>query len=319
MTIFWPAGQTPYVTPDQLYSASGATQWPIGLSFGTLPDLSSGYATTDQNQAVLSMLCAQATTDAETIVNQPLRCTLTTEELEGPQFRVTVQWHSRNGRIICDRWPVLGVTDVQVSPNAVFPRSWTPVPAGHYEPEFPVQGLYGTNTAIPGEGGQSIIVAPGYINWDLGREGYRVKITYYAGWPHTCLTASAAAGATSITVDDCTGWAITSGNASTTAAVVYDALGGGQEPVTATKASATAGPGTLTLSAPLAYSHAAGIMVSSMPQQAIWATAMLAGAAALTRGATATTSQTISGHHASAGSGLRKQAAELLGALRKTI
>lgn len=329
-TPFWPAGQTPYVTPDQIYNTSGTSQWPIGAQFGTLPDVSTGAPTSAQTQAVLSMICASATAEAESILGQPVRSTISTEYLEGPHFRVTVQWHSKNVRIITSRWPVIAVAGVSVSPNSVWPRSWTALPAQYFEPEFPPQGLYGTNTAIPGEGAQSIIGAPGYVTWALGRQGFRVMVSYWAGWPHTSLTADVSAGASSIDVDDVTGWAVTALSGSTTAGIVYDAIGGGQESVTVTAATAAnpltlpdgtvvqSGPGTLTLASALAYPHAAGIMVSSLPADAIWATALLCGAHALKRGATATTIQTIAGRQVSGERGLRETAKTLLSALRRT-
>jgi hypothetical protein len=267
------------------------------------------------------MICSEATVRAEEIAQTTLRATTTTEELEGPQFRVTVQVASCNGRIICSRWPVLAVSQIQVCPNSTWPRQWTTVPPGNYEPEFPVQGLYGTNVpAGYGEGAQSVIVAPGWINWRLRREGWRVRITYTSGWPHSCLTAAATAAATTIAVDDCTWWAPQAPGASGAAGVIYDAMGGGQETITCTAATAAAGPGTLTLASPLAYSHGAGIMVSALPQTVIWAAAELAGASALTRGATATVIQTTGGRQqVSTPSLLDDLARKRLNALRRMI
>ena len=315
----WPPGQAPYVTPDQLYQPGGISQWPVGVQWGTIPGTSADSA---QQYSVLSMICSEATVRADEIAQTTLRATTTTEELEGPHFRVTVQVASANGRIICSRWPVLAVSQVQVCPNSAWPRQWTTIPAGYCEPEFPAQGLYGTNTpAGYGEGAQSVLVAPGYINWRLRREGWRVRITYTAGLgPHSCLTSAATAGGSTIEVDDCTWWAPQSSGASGAAGVIYDAMGGGQEPVSCTAASVPAGPGTLTLASPLNFSHAAGIMVSALPQTAIWAAAMLAGASALTRGATATTIQTTAGRaQMSSPSLLDDLARKRLNAFRRTI
>ena len=141
----WPPGHTPYVTPDQLNS------WPTGVQFSTIPPQAS--ATPAQNYAVLATLCRQATVRADQIVNTPLRSVMTTEDLEGPNYRVTVQWASGNGRFVASRWPVTQVTNVQVAPNNTFPRSWTVLPAGSYEPEFPVDGLYGASVPSAGAGG----------------------------------------------------------------------------------------------------------------------------------------------------------------------
>lgn len=316
----WQPGQTPYVTPDQLYSG-GATQWPVGVAFGTIPDVSSGAVAAGKQYSVLSMICQQATNRAEMIARQVLRSVVATEELEGPHFRVTVQQHSQNGRAILSRWPVTQVLSVGVCPNRQWPRVFTQLPAGTFEPEFPIPGLYGTSAPSgAGEGAQSILFAPGYVSWDLGREGFRVQISYIYGWPHTSLTAAAAGSASTISVDDCTGWAPPSGSTTGAYGIVYDALGGGQEAVSCTSASATAGPGTLTLASPLSFGHASGIMVSAMPQSVIYATALLAGQAALIRGATATTSQSTGGRQQKASpGGLEHEARSLLNALRATV
>ena len=176
---------------------------------------------------------------------------MTTEDLEGPNYRVTVQWASGNGRFVASRWPVTQVTNVQVAPNNTFPRSWTVLPAGSYEPEFPVDGLYGASVPSAGAGGQSIIFAPGYLGNCAGwgslftpRLRYRVSATYLSGWPHTSLTAASSIGDTHLTVDDCTGWVITGTNNTPIGAsgVVYDAVGGGQESFSVTAASVTSGP-----------------------------------------------------------------------------
>ena len=326
----WPAGHTPYVTPDQLYSSgSGAASWPVGVAFGTIPDMSTGEATPPQQFAVMSNICGQATQDVQQIINQPIHATETTEELSGPNYRVTVQWSSGNGRIIASRWPVTQVTAVQVALNSVWPRQWTSLPAGNFEPEYPVDGLYGASSPSSGAGGQGILFAPGYMSWSpgwpggqiSGRFGFRVAVTYISGWPHTSLTAAADKGVDTIDVDDCCGWLLTGTNGGTigAAGTVYDAMGGGQEPVTVTGASAASGPGTLTLASPLTYAHQSGIMVSALPQSVIWAAALLAGKAALTRGATATTIQTTGGKQQGGMHPLEAQARHLLNTFRRTI
>jgi hypothetical protein len=291
VTIPLPAGQTPYVTSDQLLNGS----WPTGVSFASLPP---GRTTTDnQHIAAVTSIAAQATSQADAYCNQPLRCTLTSEFFHGPgdsDARVTVQVGAGMGRVVLQRLPVLMIDKVQVSPNRAFPRQWTVVPANNYVPEYPALGLY--NSIAPsagGQGGQAILVAPGYINWCSGRNGLAIQVDYTHGWPHCSLTASATAATSILTVDDCSGWAITTAAGSGASGVIYD--GGNQEAFHVTASSVTAGPGTLTLSSPLQYSHGTGVMVSSFPQNIIWATALFAAAAALTRGATATTLQTAPG------------------------
>lgn len=338
MTVLpWPAGHTPYVSPDQLYTTiSGsivASQWPVGVQWGTIPFTSGGTVSPAQQYAVLANICLQATNRAEQIVNQPLRSVKTTEDLEGPNFRVTVQWSSGNGRFIAARWPVTQVLSVQTAPNAGWPRQWTTLPAGNFEPEYPVDGLYGASVPSAGAGGQSILFAPGYMGWGCGggfrwpggqisgRQGFRVSATYLSGWPHAALTQSGTAGATSLVVDDVTGWVITGTNGGTigAAGIIYDAVGGGQEAITCTGASASSGPGTISLAAPLNYAHAAPVVVSAMPSSAIWATALLAGRAALIRGATATTVPTTGGRQQVTPDGLLADAKDLLHTFRRTV
>ena len=166
--------------------------------------------------------------------NQILRATVDTELLHGPDYRVTVgpagggsyptpYWGNSgalNARIILSRWPVLQVTNVQTCPNSVWPRTWTALPAGYYEPEVPTLGVYGC--VAPGgsaDGGQAILVGGGYINRCYGRNGWAILVTYLNGWPHTSLTSAVAAGATSLPVNDCTGWGITSYNSTSTRAL----------------------------------------------------------------------------------------------------
>jgi hypothetical protein len=321
MPVPLPAGQTPYVTADQLLSG----MWPTGVSWASLPP---GRTATDaQKYAAVSTVCAEGTAECDGYCNLPLRCTSTAEIFHGPgdsDARVTIQNGSGMGRIVLQRLPVLQITQVQVAPSRVFPRQWTTVPAGCYEPEYPALGLY--NSIAPsagGQGGQAILVAPPYISWSLGRNGYVIQVSYTHGWPHASLTAAAQSGASVISVDDCTGWGITTQAGTGAAGVAYDS--GLQEAVKCNSASVLAGPGTLTLASPLLYSHNAGVMVSSFPQDIIWASALFSSAAALTRGATSTTLQEAPGRGAAQGTGeagaggLAKAAMAKLKPYRRTV
>ena len=83
------------------------------------------------------------------------------------------------------------------------------LPAGYAQPKVPPLGVFGS--VAPGgsaEGSQAIIVGGGYINWQYGRNGWAILVSYLNGWPHSSLTSAVAAGATSLPVNDCTGWAI---------------------------------------------------------------------------------------------------------------
>ena len=310
---------TPYATPSLLVSA------PTGISWSSIPPGSG--VTPQQRVAEQANICARASAQADEICNQPLRATISTEQYSGPDYRMTIQQATGNVRMILQRWPILQIVSVEVSPN-VFPRQWTTLPAGYYDIEWPTLDLYGTNApSAAGEGGQSIILAP-YANWCLGRHGWLARVTYVNGWPHAGITADASAGASALSVDDCTGWAITSESSGTTGAtgIVYDS--GAQETIKVTAASAASGPGTLTLASPLTYPHAAGVMSSTLPESVIWAVILLGTQQALTRGATATTVQSVPGTAGNAQTGggaglntrdLMGQAKAILAPFRRTI
>ena len=307
---------SPYVTPEVLTAA------PTGISWSTIPPGSG--VTPAQRYAEQSNICARATSQVDAYCNQPLRATLDTEVFRGPNFRATVLSGSRNGRIIMQRGPVLGIVSIQIAPDAYFPRQWTVIPASHYEPEYPPIGVYGsTAPSSGGEGGQAIIIESGWLNWSLGRSGWLVQVQYYNGWPHCGLTAAASAGDTVLHVDDCTAWAITNPFSDVTGATgtVYDS--GQQELVQVTASSVTSGPGTLTLASPLAFDHAVSTIVSTLPQSVMWATILFGSSIALTRGATATTVQTIPGAGGSTGnqksSDLVTQAQSLLAPFKRVV
>lgn len=281
---------SPYVTPEILTAA------PTGIAWSTIPPGRS--VTPAQQLAEQANICLRATAQADAYCNQPLRATFDTETQTGPDFRVTYQQSTGNTKIFLYRSPVLEVVNVQVSPNT-FPRSWTTVPAGYYDVQSPTVGLDGTNApSAGGQGSSQILIAPGYVDWSLGRWGYRIKVQYINGWPHTALTASVAAGVTSLPVDDCTGWSY---GGTPTAGIVYDS--GQQEVVSVTAASAQSGPGNLTIASGLQFAHSAGVLVTTLPASVQWAVTLFATAMALTRGATSTTVHEIPGGGGSAGKG----------------
>lgn len=295
MTTPLPVGPgTPYSTPALLRQA------PTGISWSTIPP---GAGVTDQQRlAAQATICAQASAQADEICNQPLRATIDQEQYSGPDYRMTIQQATGNVRLILARWPILQVLSVQVASNT-FPRQWTSLAAGQWDIEFPPIGMYGTNapSASGGDGGQSIIVAPS-ASWCLGRHGFVMRTMYVNGWPHAGVMTLAQSGATFLEVDDCTGWAITSEFGVTGAVgTVYDPLG--QEVVKVTAASATSGPGTLTLASPLRFAHSPGVMVSTLPASVVWAVNLLGANQALTRGATATTVQSVPGTGSTTGTG----------------
>lgn len=299
---------SPYVTPAILTGA------PTGISWGSIPP--GKAATPAMRLAEQSNICMRATAQCDAYCNQTLRATVDQEQNTGPDKWITVQSATGNARIMLQRWPVLAIQNVTVSPNGAFPRQYNTVPAGFYDIERPIIGIAGTTApATDGQGGQAILVAPGYINWAMGRNGYVVRVTYVNGWPHTSLTAAATAGTNSLSVDDCTGWAmqnIISGVvpvAGSTTAVIYDS--GQQEVVQIVGASANAGSGTLTTQNPLQFSHSPGVMVSTLPASVIWAVTLFGTAMALTRGTTSTTVHEIPG--AGSGAVASREPSDLIG------
>jgi len=282
-------------------------------------------------------MCARASSRTDGYLNQILRATADVELLHGPDYRVTVgpasggSWPTpywgnsgpQNARIILSRWPVLQVTGVKVCPNGVWPRSWTAVPAGFFEPEMPQIGIY--NSIAPGgsaEGGQAILVGGGYIDKSNGRNGWAIEVTYVNGYPHCSLTSAVAAGATTIPVNDCTGWAITNYYGTYTGATGRVVDSGQQEAVHVTASSVTAGPGNLTLAAPLGYPHQAGTLVTTLPASVEQACIYFATAEALTRGATSTTIHAVGGAPQSSDSGARALIEEgelLIHAFKRTV
>ncbi len=287
--------------------------------------------------AALWAMCARSTSRVDGVCNQTLRATADTELLHGPDYRVTVgpasgggyptPWwgisQAENARIILSNWPVLQVTAVKTCPNGQWPRTWTSVPAGYFEPEQPAVGIY--NSVAPGgsaHGAQAILVGGGYINWSGNRNGWAIEVSYLNGWPHCSLTQAGDAGVEALPVNDCTGWAITNYFGTYTGATGTIKDSGQQEAVHVTASSVTAGPGTLTLASPTGFPHEAGTLVSTIPAAVEQACIFFCAAEALTRGATSTTIHSVGGTPASSSGGaldLVKQAKELCHPYRRSI
>ena len=325
-----PLGLAPYISPLVLETA------PTGVDWTTIGDPAAD-PTPAQNMAEMWNMCGRATARADSYTNQTLRATADVELVYGPDYRVTVgpasggsfptpYWGAsrpQNARVILSRWPVLQVTGVKTCPNNVWPRSWTAIPAGFAEPTVPPLGVYGS--VAPGgsaEGGQSILIGGGYVNWGLGRNGWAIEVTYLNGWPHCSLSAACAAGDMTISVNDTTGWAIENYYGTYTGATGRVVDSGQQEAVHVTSASVTAGPGTLTLSSALNYPHQAGTLVTTMPASVEQACIYFCTAEALKRGATSTTIHAVGGAAQSSSGGARELIEEgelLIHAFRRTI
>jgi hypothetical protein len=262
-------------------------------------------------------VCWRASSIVDTFCQQVLRSTIGSEQLIGPGYpRCNVDRNTGLGVLQTKWWPVTSVLALQVSPSRSFPAVWTPVPAGDYRIRHPLIAVGDTASATAPDGGWTIDVAPGYIGcspWGRtptggfigagGRGSQLVQVDYLNGWPHTSLTSTAAQAATVLNVDDVTGWAGASGFA-------YD--GSGTEPVTVASVSAStpvvlpngagtaqSGPGTITLTSPLAFSHEQGVVVSALPAAVLQAAILACAVQALTGGTDAITIQTVNGEHSS--------------------
>lgn len=329
MTTPMPLATSPYISPETLITA------PTGIDWSSIPP--DDDATPEQNIAELWNMCQRATAQVNGYCNQVLRATLDIELHHGPDYRVTcgpaaggsfspAYWFGNQGtyntRIILNRFPILQVIGVSTCPNTVFPRTWTALPANNFEPEIPPIGIFGSvSPSSEAFGGQAIIVAPGFIDWSNGRNGWAIMVQYINGFPHCEITVQANAGDTHLTVDDCTGWGLTNW-ASVTGATGVIKDSGQQETIHVTSASAVSGPGTLTLSGALVYPHAAGTLFSTLPGSIEQACILFATAEALTRGATTTTIHDIGGHSQNTGgdvAGLKAEAELLCHPFRRTI
>jgi len=286
---------------------------PSGVSWDVIPEPKSTGAAT---LAEVTNICWRATSKIDTYCNQVLRATVNTEYADGPGgTRCNVDRNTGNGVLVMKRWPITEVLAIQTSPVRAFPRTWSPVPSDKWDIRHPLIWSGDSASATAPDGGWTIDVAPGYISWrPYGRGGLRVQTCHINGWPHTSLTAQAAVGATTLQVDDVTGWAGASGFA-------YD--GAGTEPLSAVSVAASsefalpngagtaqAGPGTITLATGLAYGHAKGAMISALPAIVIEASVYACTVQALEAGLDSVAIQTMSGEHLTSGSSMQEIATE---------
>jgi hypothetical protein len=315
---------TPYITPNIISNA------PTGISWSIIPF---PKASTADQLAEQQNICWRATTIVDGYCNQALRATVDNEQRSGPgDFRINLEQGTGNIRWVLSRWPVTEVLAVQISPNGTFPRQWNQVPPTMTDIENPVIGVYGSNvpSGSGGAGGQSILIAPGFAGWTLGRNGFRFACSYVNGWPHSGLMSDATAGATTLTVDNVTGF-------TGAAAFIYD--GSSTEVINVLSVTATnptvlpngggtapAGPGTLQLAEPLMFGHNGGnpatVLVSSLPADVIWAATLAATTQALDAGITSVSIQNLPGSQTVGGHGtedLMDQYKELLKPYKRVI
>lgn len=290
---------TPYVTPDIIANA------PTGIPWNVIPF---PKATSAQQLAEQYNICWRATGRVDGFCNQPLRATLDTEQVQGPDYRLTVDQNGV-GRALLSRIPILDVVGAQVSARATIPRSWSVIPAEAVTPESPPIGVYGSGGfGAAGDIGNAVLIAPGYISWAGGRNGYTVELAYLNGWPHAGLTAAASAGATQLSVDDVTAFAGAGAfiyDGVSTESVMISTVAADSPTTVPGGASVPVGPGTVSLAAALQHDHAAGIMVSGLPQIIQWATILYCAAQVLDSGATSVTIPNMPGSQSTGGNGIQ--------------
>jgi hypothetical protein len=315
---------TPYVTPAMITNA------PTGISWSIIPF---PKATSSQQFAEQTNICWRATQIVDGFVNQVFRSTIDNEQYSGPgTYRINVEQSTGNVRWILTRYPVTDILAIQVSSNAVFPRQWTQVTSGYWDIENPLLGVYGSYVAAGsgGGGGQSILLAPGFAGWWLGRGGYRFACSYLNGWPHAGLMTSVTAGATTLVVDDVTGMAGASvfiyDGAFTETVQVVSVTANANVTLPNSGGTVPAGPGTLTLASPVLFNHEgdtpATVTVSAIPTDVLWATVLAATTQALDSGITSVTIQNLPGSQTVGGHGidsLTRQYEDLLRPYKRVI
>lgn len=290
------------------------TNAPTGISWSIIPFPKS---TSSQQFAEQTNICWRATQIVDGCVNQVFRSTIDNEQRSGPgEFRVNVEQATGVVRWLLTRWPVTEILAVQVSGGAVFPRQWQNLPQGMWDIEVPIIGVYGSYVSggSGAAGGQAIQIAPGYVGWGLGRQGYRLACSYVNGWPHAGLMQSAAVGDSTLVVDDVTGMAGATvfmyDGASTERVHVVSVVADTNVTLPNGGGTAPAGPGTLTLSTPLAFNHPGGnpalVTVSAIPTDVLWATILAATTQALDAGITSVSIQNLPGSETIGGHGIQE-------------
>lgn len=316
---------TPYVTPQVVMNA------PTGIGWQSIPEPQSPLPA---QQAEATAILWRATSIVDTCTHQVLRATVANEQLTGPgAARFGFMPGTDQYLLVMRQWPISEILAIQYAINRP-PLSWNTVQSNKYLINHPLIGQYtDTASATAPDGGWSIQVDSHALfppstptggiygparRWSR-RNGLRLLVSYTNGWPHTSLTAPAAADATALEVDDVTGWVGASGFAydgSFTEQVAVTA-GAANAPLSLPNGVGTAqtGPGTVTLSSPLAFAHEAGTLVSALPANVMQATILIATSQVLDSGIESISAQTLSGSTSLGGTGV----ADLIGQVKDLL
>jgi hypothetical protein len=271
----------------------------FGISWSTFPK--PGASIAEQVAAQLD-ICSTLTAEMDTLANMHLRATQDVEQEFGPDLIITIR---RNGwaRFRLSAWPILQLVGGQVSPSSANPPAWSTIPATAMITEHSMLPLTGSSVpSASGPGPTAALIAPGYVDWANGRDGYLVQVTSINGFPVCGIDQSASVGDSFLHVDDITGWWL--GTGSGARGVICDPPF--RESVTVIGATpdtagAISGSGTLSLTTPLQFAHAPlvgstsqadqRILLSAMPPALIQAGYYFATFYGLMRGATAAVMQ----------------------------
>lgn len=174
--------------PSQYLTVAELLAAPLGLSLRSIPPGgSSGPAGVSgaQTYEELTNVIVRASTMADSYCQQVLGATQDTEEKRTDGGLAGVDQHGYLW-VHTDYWPVLAVSSFAYAYPATGGTLWT---------DAPLDDLIVERTRI---------VYPAALP-RRGVPPLRVRYSYLNGWPNTLLTASVAAGATALPVEDATG------------------------------------------------------------------------------------------------------------------
>jgi hypothetical protein len=299
---------TPYITEEEVVN------WTLPVTWSRIGPANN--PTPQQNVGQIEQMCEIATSIVDGELNQMARATVDVETVDGPGHRVGVVNSTGLARCLTSMTPVLKVVGVRIAvgppqqtvSGQPYNFQWITVPSGLFYPQQQPFRLYGSSGPGGSSAGQNaIMVAGGYISWVWGRLNTHIELTYVNGWPHTSLTAEALSGATTLQVDDVTGW-YNSTLAAGALGQISDLPNTENATVTAVTAAGSvdgepAGPGTLTLAAPLTYTHQAGTVFTAMPKALRDATALFVAAQAVRAGLATISAPALPGAAGGAGAG----------------
>jgi len=286
---------TPYITPVEFVNA------PLGVDWGSIPARGSTTPNAEQE-----MVCWRVTDRMDELAEQVLRAVVVVQQERGPDFTLTVDRWTGEGRLRAAQWPILQVVSGQWRYAADYTNSqWTAIAGNQFQVDD-MSGFLGSPFPKAARGSQYINIAPGNIDWTQGRNGYRCQVTYVAGHMINCgVTAGTNSqsqsrpngpviGDTSIHVDDICAWGVLAG----THGRVYDGLnteGILVNSVTPDVANAIKGPGNLNLAVALVNAHPLGTRIAHADASLQQAAFNLAVAYSRIRGATAISPRSAGG------------------------